>query len=261
MNVAPVLLNAGRRVVDLGGDFRLKDPTVYTQWYGKPHTHTHLLPQAVYGLTELFQDAIAQAQLVANPGCYATSVILALAPLLKSGLIFQEWMCVDAKSGITGAGRKAELSLNFGEANENLWAYKVNQHQHMPEIEQALQPYAAAGKPLGLNFVPHVVPLNRGILATHILHLLQDATWDTVAAFYHDFYQGSEFVRIRPQGSWPRLRDVQGTNYCDLAFSIDPQKHALVVTSAIDNLVKGAAGQAVQNMNVMCGFPETAGLL
>ncbi len=261
MDVVPALLNAGRRVIDLGGDFRLKDAATYAQWYGTPHTQSELLPQAVYGLPELSREAIARALLIANPGCYATAVILALAPALQSGLVMQEWICVDAKSGLTGAGRKAELSLAFGEMNENLWAYKVNRHPHMPEIEQALQPYAAAGKSLGLNFVPHVVPLNRGLLSTIMLHLIKPATWESVAALYGDFYRAAPFVRIRPKEEWPRVRDVQGTNYCDIAFSVDEQKQTLVVVSAIDNLGKGAAGQAVQNMNVMCGYPETAGLL
>lgn len=260
MDVAPALLSAGKKVIDLSGDFRLKDPALFSQWYGKPHTHPELLGQAVYGLTELSARAISQARLVANPGCYATSVILACAPLIKAGLVEQDWMVVDAKSGLTGAGRKAEQGLLFAEMNENLWAYKVNHHQHVPEIEQALQGFSS-GKPLGFCFVPHLVPVNRGILSSLYLRLTRQTTWKEVNKLYRDFYAKACFVRVRPEGQWPRMHDLEGTNFCDIAFAIDSAKRGLIVSSAIDNLTKGAAGQAVQNMNLMFGFPETAGLL
>ena len=260
MDLAPALLQAGKPVIDLSGDFRLKDSALFTQWYGKPHTHPELLSEAVYGISELAPQAIAKARLIANPGCYATSVILACAPLLKAGLVERDWMIVDAKSGLTGAGRKAESDLLFAEMNENLWAYKVNCHQHVPEIEQALRPFAG-NQPVSFCFVPHIVPLNRGILSSIYLRLTKPATWEQVDAVYRDFYRQAPFVRIRPRDQWPRVRDVEGTNYCDLAFTVDAAKQGIVISAAIDNLLKGAAGQAVQNLNLMCGWPETTGLL
>lgn len=260
MTLVPALLKAGKQVIDLSGDFRLNNAALFTQWYGKPHTHPELLGEAVYGITELSAQAIAKARLVANPGCYATSVILACAPLLKAGLVEPDWIVIDAKSGLTGAGRKSETQLLFAEMHENLWAYKVNHHQHVPEIEQALAPFAG-GAPLGLCFVPHVVPLNRGILSSIYLRLAKPATWEQVDALYRDFYRHAPFVRLRPKDQWPQLRDVEGTNYCDLAFAVDAAQRGLILSSAIDNLLKGAAGQAVQNLNLMRGWPETAGLL
>lgn len=260
LDVVPPLLQAGRKVIDLGGDFRLKDPAAFTRWYGKPHTQPALLAEAVYGIPELSRAAVASAKLVANPGCYATSVILACAPLLASGFVERESIIVDAKSGVTGAGRKAEPSLMFGEMNENLWAYKVNQHQHAPEIEQALSP-SAGGRPVSICFVPHVVPLNRGILSTVYCRTTKAASWDQVQALYRNAYAHAPFVRIRAKDQWPQVRDVAGTNYCDLAVAVDEAKRLIIVSAAIDNLLKGAAGQAVQNFNLMCGFPETAGLV
>jgi len=258
MDVAPVLLKAGRKVIDLAGDFRLASPDAFAQHYGTPHTHPELLSQAVYGLSELNGDAVAKARLVANPGCYAASVILACAPLLKAKFAEPSGIIVDAKSGLTGAGRKAEVSTMFAEMNENLWAYKVNAHQHVPEIEQALG--AFGGMSGSMCFVPHVVPVNRGILSTIYLRLSGGATWEQVDNAYRSFYQHAPFVRVRPQGQWPAVRDVAGTNYCDIAFTVDPAKRLLIVVAAIDNLLKGAAGQAVQNMNLMSGWPETTGL-
>ncbi len=260
LEVVPALLQAGRKVIDLGGDFRLKDPSAFTQWYGTPHTQPALLAEAVYGIAELSRELIAKARLVANPGCYATSVILACAPLLHAGLVERESIVVDAKSGITGAGRKAEPALMFGEMNENLWAYKVNQHQHAPEIEQALLPFGK-GQPVSICFVPHVVPLNRGILSTIYLRTPKAVTWEQVRAIYQEAYGQAPFVRVRGQNQWPKIHDVAGSNYCDLGFAVDERKRLLIVSAAIDNLLKGAAGQAVQNLNLMAGWPETAGLL
>ena len=260
MDITPVLLAAGCRVIDLAGDFRLKDPSVFAQWYGIPHSHPELLNQAVYGLTEWFREALTHARLVANPGCYATSVILACAPLLQASLVDGEGIVVDAKSGLTGAGRKAEAAIMFAEMNENLWPYKVNHHPHQPEILQALLPFAG-NRRVSCCMVPHVVPLNRGILSTIYLRLHQPCTWDEVAACYHDYYHHAPFVRVRPQGNWPQVRDVAGTNYCDLGFSVDADHRLLIVCAVIDNLMKGAAGQAVQNLNLMAGYPETTGLL
>lgn len=260
MDLVPALLAAGKKVIDLSGDFRLKDHKQFNQWYGKTHTHPELLPEAVYGITELSAGAIAKAKLVANPGCYATSVILACAPVLQANLVETDWMVVDAKSGLTGAGRKADQQLQFAEMNENLWPYKVNHHQHVPEIEQALRPLAS-NQPLSFCFVPQVVPVSRGILSSVYLRLKAPATWQQVDKLYRDFYSQAPFVRIRAADSWPSLRDVQGTNYCDIAFTVDAHKRGLIIFSAIDNLLKGAAGQAVQNMNLMYGWAESTGLL
>ncbi len=258
MDVAPVLLSAGRKVIDLAGDFRLKDPNAFTRWYGTTHRHPELLPDAVYGLSELAREAIQQARLVANPGCYATSVILAVAPLLHAKLIDPAEIVVDAKSGVTGAGRKPEPQLMFAELAENLWPYKVNGHQHVPEIAQALAPF---GGPSNLCFVPHVVPLTRGILSTIYLRLAKNTSREAVGAAFQTFYREAPFVRLKAEGQWPSVRAVTGTNFCDLGFAVDADARRLIVVAAIDNLVKGAAGQAVQNLNLMCGLPETTGLL
>ncbi len=258
MGLVPGLLKAGRRVIDLGGDFRLKDASGFERWYAKPHAHPELLPQAVYGLSELNHAAIRSAKLVANPGCYATAVILAAAPLLKAGLVQAGGIIVDAKSGLTGAGRKAEAALMFPEVNENVWAYKVNKHQHMPEISQALSAFAK-GAP-SIVFVPHIVPLSRGILSTAYFRLAKTCAWEDVDQAYRAFYKDAPFIRIRPQDSWPKVQEVEGTNFCDLGFTVDAEQKLLIVSAAIDNLMKGAAGQAVQNLNLMAGVPETAGL-
>ena len=263
MGVVPTLLAAGRKVVDLGGDFRLKDAGAFARWYGQAHTHPELLPRAVYGIPELFRDHLRQASLIANPGCYATSVILACAPLLKAGVIESGGMIIDAKSGRTGAGRQAVAEWERAGKLEDLWPYKVNAHQHAPEIEQALGLYAMANH-VALTFVPHVVPMERGIISTAYLRLAKPVTRQQVLDLYGECYGKGQapFVRLLPEeGRWPRAQGVVGTNYCDLAFAVDPGKRLLIVVAAIDNLIKGAAGQAVQNLNVMAGWPETAGLL
>lgn len=260
MELAPALRQAGRKVIDLGGDFRLKDPAAFTRWYGVSHTHPELLREAVYGIPELFRDQIRRAAFVANPGCYATSVILACAPLLKAGLLEPDGITVDAKSGLTGAGRKGSPHLMFSEVNENLWAYKVNGHQHVPEIEQALAAVAPDSRPV-VTFVPHVVPMDRGILSTLYLRTKRPASWEDVDRLYRDCYGQPPFVRIRAKDRWPQTREVVGTNCCDLGFMVDPAKRLVIVVAVIDNLLKGAAGQAIQNLNVMSGWPETLGLL
>ena len=259
MDVAPRLLASGRKVVDLAGDFRLKDPAAFARWYGTPHTHPELLEQAVYGVPELFPDPLRRARLVANPGCYATSVILACAPLLKAQLVEPVGIIVDAKSGLTGAGRKAAPDMMFSEVNENLWAYKVNGHQHVPEVEQALAALSRNGQP-AITLVPHVVPMDRGILSTMYLRAAGPLTWERLQAAYEAVYGQTPYVRLRPKNTWPKVREVIGTNRCDLALTVDETKGLVIVVAVIDNLLKGAAGQAVQNMNLMCGFPETAGL-
>ena len=260
MELASGLLSAGRRVIDLAGDFRLKEPTAFSRWYGKPHTHPELLGQAAYGIPELFQEEIRRARLVANPGCYATSVILTCAPLMAQRLVEPEGVIVDAKSGHTGAGRETVSEWERQGKLQDLWPYKVNGHQQVPEIEQALAA-ACGGVVPSICFVPHVVPIPRGILSTIYLKTRGGLTWERLDQCYREAYRGAPFVRLLPKGRWPQIHDVVGTNYCDLAFTVDPDKRLVIVAAAIDNLVKGASGQAVQNLNLMAGWPETMGLL
>jgi len=259
MDLAPTLLSAGRKVIDLAGDFRLRDASAFQRWYGKPHTHPELLGEAVYGISELFPKAIRAARLVANPGCYATSVMLTAAPLLQAGLIEPGSIIVDAKSGWSGAGRQIVEGWERDGRLGDLWPYKVAGHQHVPEVEQSLAAFACNGHP-SITFVPHVVPMERGILSTLYLRLTAAADWPQIDRVFREGYRQAPFVRIRPQDQWPQVRDVVGTNYCDIAFRVEPTKPLLIAVAAIDNLLKGAAGQAVQNLNLMCGWPETTGL-
>jgi len=259
MTLVPPLLNAGKRVVDLSGDFRLRDPALYPRWYQFTHAHPQLLDGAgvVYGLTEFHREEIATAQLVANPGCYATSVLLALLPLFQHRLVDEDRVVVDAKSGLSGAGRKADESLLFTEMTENLRAYKVNQHQHMPEVLQELG--RLTDRRPTLVFVPQVIPASRGLIST--IYVRTTAAREAIANGYRDGYpaERAPFVRVRHDGL-PQLRDVVETNYCDIGFVADQELESLVIGSALDNLTKGAAGQAIQNFNLMFGFPETTGL-
>jgi N-acetyl-gamma-glutamyl-phosphate reductase len=260
MALVPSLLEAGKRVIDLSGDFRLRDPSLYPQWYQFTHVHPELLSQEglAYGLTEFHRDAIRKARLVANPGCYATSILLGVLPLFQAKLVEDGRFLVDAKSGVSGAGRKAETGLLFTEMTENLRAYKVNQHPHMPEVLQELE--RAAGVRPRMGFVPQVIPVTRGLIS--MLYVQTRATPEAVAAAYRAAYpeDRTPFVRVRPAGTLPQLRDVVGTNFCDVGFHHDPPLGTLIVASALDNLTKGAAGQAIQNFNVMHGFPESTGL-
>lgn len=257
MEIIPEFFARGKRIIDLSADFRLKDTSIYKQWYGAEHKCPDLVSEAVYGLPELNRDKIREAQLVANPGCYPTAVILALAPLVKEkGLIDLESIIIDAKTGISGAGRNPTLINYFPERTENLTPYKITSHQHIPEIEQELR--ELAGQHLRVTFTPHLVPINRGILASIYLSLKRE-----VAArdLYLGFYKDEPFVRILDDGQVPEIKDVCRSNYCDLAIFTDGRiPHRLILFSSIDNLVKGAAGQAVQNMNIMYGFNETTGL-
>ena len=260
MELVPSLLEAGKRVIDLSGDFRLRDPSLYPRWYRFTHAHPELLrvDGLAYGLTEFHREEIRRARLVANPGCYATSILLGCLPLFKAGLVEQGPFLVDAKSGLSGAGRKAEPSLLFTEMTENLRAYKVNEHQHMPEVLQELE--QATGERPRMGFVPQVIPVTRGLIS--MIYVPTRASADAVGAAYRACYpeEQAPFVRVRP-GSLPQLRDVIWTNYCDVGFVSDPFLGYLIVASALDNLTKGAAGQAIQNLNVMHGWPETTGLL
>ena len=259
MELVPRLLEAGKRVIDLSGDFRLQDPALYPRWYKFSHAHPSLLgPSSVYGLTEFYQQPLREARLVANPGCYATSILLGCLPLFKEGLVADNRFLVDAKSGLSGAGRKAETSLLFTEMTENLRAYQVNEHQHMPEVLQEIRRLSGAAPRMG--FVPQVIPVHRGLISMIYVQIRGGA--EPVRQAYAKWYpaERTPFVRLRV-GSLPQLRDVVGTNYCDIGFIADAESGDLVVASALDNLTKGAAGQAVQNMNVMHGWPETTGLL
>jgi len=258
MEIVGELYLRGKRVVDLSADFRLKDPALYEKWYGVSHSKRKLLPEAVYGLPELYRERITEARLVANPGCYPTSIILALAPLLKGHLIGEESIIVDAKSGVTGAGRKLTLATHFPEINENLYPYKVEGHRHLPEMEQELS--RLAGTQVKVTFVPHLAPLNRGILSTCYASLKGHTKVEKILRIYQDFYKDEPFVEILERGKVPRITDVATSNRCRIGLAVDERANRIIVLSAIDNLGKGASGQAVQNMNIMCGFKEDEGL-
>lgn len=254
MQIAPIFLKAGKKVIDLSADYRLKSAQTYKKWYLKEHKDKENIKKAVYGLPEFYKNHIKKAQLVANPGCYPTAAILALAPLLIRKLLKSDCIIIDAKTGATGAGRKASVSFFYSEVNENLKAYKVNQHQHMPEIEQELS--KISGKKVEVNFVPHLVPINRGILETIYIKSKIKIQEASLVKLYNDFYKDSFFVRICSSGKIPEIKDVVHSNFCDIGFKVNRGRGLLVIVAAIDNLMKGAAGQAVQNMNIMCGFPE-----
>ena len=258
MAVVPDLLAAGCRVVDLSADFRIRSRAVYEEWY-VPHTAPELLSDAVYGLPERYRRQIATARLVANPGCYPTSIILAAAPLLAAGVIEPDTLIADSKSGTSGAGRGANVATLFCEVTDGFRAYKVASHRHTPEIEQELG--AACGREINISFTPHLVPMSRGILSTVYAGLAADIDPAGVREIYGNAYGDEPFVRLCPDGALPATQYVRGSNLCDIAFRIDRRTGRLILVSAIDNLVKGAAGQAVQNMNVMFGLEETCGLL
>ncbi|MGF1548480.1 MAG: N-acetyl-gamma-glutamyl-phosphate reductase [Thiotrichales bacterium] len=256
MQQAPDLLHAGVRVIDLAADFRLKDPQVWEKWYGMPHVCPELLDEAVYGLPELNREAIRAARLIANPGCYPTATTLAALPLLRAKSIDTDRLIVDAKSGTSGAGRKAEIHTLLSEAGDNFKAYAVPGHRHLPEIAQTLAQYA--GRSVGLTFVPHLLPMIRGIHVTFYASLTSKR--DDLQALYESFYGDSPFVDVMPAGAHPDTRSCRGANVCRIAVHCPQDGREVVVLSVIDNLVKGAAGQAVQNMNLMLGFPEVTGL-
>lgn len=245
------------RIIDLGADFRLKDADVYESWYKVGHKGRKLLAEAVYGLCEIHRDEIKKARLVANPGCYTTCSILSLYPLLKKHLVDPSSLVVDALSGVSGAGRGAKVANLFCEVNESVKAYGVATHRHTPEIEQELS--LASGGNVVLSFTPHLVPINRGILATCYAKLLPGVSEEDVASAYAECYGGEPFIRLTP--SLSETRNVQGTNYVDISMRIDGRTGRVVVVTAIDNLVKGAAGQAVQNMNILFGLDERTGLI
>jgi len=258
MEVVPTFIKMGKNVVDLSADYRLHDADVYASWYEK-HLNPELLQEAVYGIPELRRAQIGEASLVANPGCYPTSVILGLAPLLKGKVIDPKSVIVDAKSGVSGAGRGAKVEGLYCEVNEGFRAYGVGgTHRHIPEIEQELA--LLAGVPLKIAFTPHLVPMDRGILSTIYTNPLGKVTAADLITLYEAFYDGEPFVRVLPEGTFPSTAHVRGSNFCDIGIAVDERTGRVIVVSAIDNLVKGASGQAVQNMNLMCGLPETLGL-
>ena len=260
MENAPALLQRGLKVIDLSADFRLKDPAVFAEWYGKPHTAPELLAEALYGLPELTPtDAYKGARLIANPGCYPTAAGLALTPLMNAGLAEPASVIIDAKSGISGAGRsRISVDYLFTELDENFKAYGVERHRHTPEIEQTLS--LVGRHPVRVRFTPHLVPMTRGILCTAYARLREPITPERLHALYTEFYQGQPFVVVRPLGDYPATRAVYGSNRCDIGLTVDTRTQTAVVISAIDNLIKGAAGQAIQNMNLLIGLPPTTGL-
>jgi N-acetyl-gamma-glutamyl-phosphate reductase len=257
LEIVPALLGLGLKVVDLSADFRFRDASLYEKWY-QPHTAPDLLQEAVYGLPELHREEVRGSRLVGNPGCYPTCVILGLAPLARAGLLAPGSVIADCKSGVSGAGRQAMLATQFCEVNEGCRAYKVLEHRHTPEMEQELS--WLAGAPVRVTFTPHLVPMSRGILGTLYAGLSRPQAEAELREAYRSFYRGHPFVRVHPPGSLPEAREVRGSNFCDLALRLDPDQQRVIVISVIDNLTKGAAGQAVHNFNLMVGFPEETGL-
>ncbi|BCW95034.1 MAG: N-acetyl-gamma-glutamyl-phosphate reductase [Fimbriimonadales bacterium] len=260
MDHAPALLQRGLKVIDLSADFRLKDPQQFTEWYGKAHTAREWLDESLYGLPELTPpDAYKNARLIANPGCYPTAAGLALAPILHMGVAAPDGIIIDAKSGVSGAGRsRVSVEYLFTELDENFKAYGVEKHRHTPEIEQTLQAFSPA--PVRVRFTPHLAPMTRGILCTAYVRLREPLPAQTLYAQYTEFYRGQPFVVVRPLGEYPATREVYGSNRCDIGLTVDTRTKTAVIISAIDNLVKGAAGQAIQNMNLLLELPQTTGL-
>lgn len=249
--------STGKLFIDLGADFRLTDEADYKEWYAGEFLNKELHEKAVYGLPEFFRDKIKGQKIIANPGCYTTAVPLALAPAIEGGYIEMTGIIADCKSGVTGAGRKPTQSNHYPELNENFYAYKIASHRHTPEIEQTLS--MLSGEKTNITFVPHLLPVNRGILATCYAHL-KKGNAEEIKKAYEDYYKNELFVRVLKSGNTPNIKNVKYTNYCDVAVTVDDRTGTLIAISAIDNMVKGAAGQAVQNMNLCLGFEESAGL-
>ena len=250
-------------VIDLGADYRLKDINDYTSWYKTEHYSEPLLKRAVYGLSELYRKEIQQTRLVANPGCYTTCSILSLSPLVKDHLIDESTIIIDAKSGVSGAGRKEQLGMLFGEVNESIKAYNIASHRHTPEIEQELSfmsTHGAIGNRIKISFTPHLIPMNRGILTTSYANLKEGVKQEDVDASYHNMYKDEKFIRLKKGKELPETRFVKGSNYVDINYIIDERVNRIVVVGALDNLMKGAASQAVQNMNIMFKINESTGL-
>lgn len=256
--LAEKCLESGKLLIDLGADFRLESEDEYLEWYKKPFDKPELHKNAVYGLPELFRDTIPGAKIIANPGCYPTAAGLAIVPALKLGLIKTSGIIIDAKSGVTGAGRGLTQNTHYPEANESISAYKIGAHRHTPEIEQTLS--RSVGTHVNVVFVPHLLPVNRGIEETIYAQLNENISLSEIHQKYEDFYKNEEFVRIEPLGSVAQIRCVVRSNYCDISIHEDKRTGTLILCSCIDNMVKGAAGQAIQNMNIHFGFPEDCGI-
>lgn len=258
MRIVPELLKRGKKIIDLGGDFRLKDVSLYERYYKHPHSAAEHVGQAVYGLPEWNREAIRKATLVANPGCYPTSALLPLLPLLKEKFIRDEGIAISSLSGVSGAGRSASTDMSFAEINESVKAYKVGVHQHAPEITSVLS--SLSGRNINVTFVPHLLPITRGIYTSIYAPLSRDVSSEQIAELYRSVYDREPFVRCSAEAI-PEIKHVINTNFIDIGFRIDRENKMLIILSVIDNLIKGAAGQAIQNMNLMLGFNETEGLL
>jgi N-acetyl-gamma-glutamyl-phosphate reductase len=257
--IVPQLIDFGVKVIDLSADFRLKNAQVYEEWYKIRHTAKSYISKAVYGLSELNDEKIKNAVLVANPGCYPTTIILGCAPAIKNKFVDLNGIIIDSKSGISGAGRKAAQEY-FKSEHSNFRAYKIaGCHRHIPEIEQELS--TLFGQEMPISFTPHIMPVERGMLSTIYINLNQDIKTSTIIGKYREFYKGRKFVKILDEGVMPGIKDVVNTNFCEIGIKVDERTNRLVIISVIDNLIKGASGQAVQNMNLMFGLPETAGLI
>ena len=259
MDIVPPLLSAGKKVVDLSADFRIRDANVYEQWY-QHHSSAELINEAAYGLPELYRDQVRKARLVANPGCYPTSVVLGLAPLLRKKLIDPATLIIDSKSGTSGAGRSASVGTLFCEVTDGFRAYKVGgSHRHIPEIEQELS--VLAEEKVTVSFTPHLLPISRGILSTMYASMNSTVSEQEIQQLYEQTYNEEPFVRVCPLGTFPATQYVRGSNCCDIGIKVDPRTGRIIVLTAIDNIAKGASGQAVQNMNLMNGYAETSALL
>lgn len=257
MDIAPVFVKSGKKVIDLSADYRLKEVATYEKWYAK-HSSADLFGQAVYGIPELYRDDIVKTKLVANPGCYPTSIILGLMPALKNKLVDTSAIIADSASGVSGAGRDPVVGSLFCEVDGGFKAYKVGNHRHTPEIEQELN--KLAGEAFAITFTPHLLPVKRGILSTIYATMKKKITSADLHALYVSAYAGEEFVRVCPVGTYPNISSVCGSNYCDIGLAADLRTNRVIIVTAIDNLIKGAAGQAVQNMNLICGLAESCGL-
>lgn len=246
----------GKVLIDLGADFRLTDEAEYTKWYGLEYKYPALHEKTLYCLPEINREKIKDIDIIANPGCYPTSIALGLMPAIKNGLVYTDSVIIDSKSGVTGAGRGLSQTTHYPDNNEAFSAYKAGLHRHTPEIEQTLSMFA--GKKVNVTFVPHLLPVNRGILST--IYVKTDKSFDEIYATYEEAYKNEKFVRLQPKGSFANIKNVRCSNYCDVSLHFDEHTKTLIITSAIDNMVKGAAGQAIQNMNIRCGFNEDEGI-
>ncbi|ALQ69709.1 N-acetyl-gamma-glutamyl-phosphate reductase [Bacillus thuringiensis] len=252
------LLAVGLKVIDLSGDFRMKDPLIYEQWYKRAAAKEEVLSEAVYGLSEWKKSEIQNANLIANPGCFATASLLAILPLVRSGMIEEDSIIIDAKSGVSGAGKTPTTMTHFPELYDNLRIYKVNEHQHVPEIEQMLAEWDRETKPI--TFSTHLIPISRGIMVTLYAKVKREMEIEQLQKLYEETYEQSAFIRIRTQGEFPSPKEVRGSNYCDMGIAYDERTGRVTVVSVIDNMMKGAAGQAIQNANIVAGLEETTGL-